>query len=46
MLGRYSCNTLDEALDTAPAASNSSGNIGLQAETGKVAFRHIRLQKK
>lgn len=29
-----------------PAAGNSSGYIGLQAHTSKVAFRHIRLQKK
>ncbi len=30
----------------APAAGNSSGYIGLQAYVGKVAFRHIRIQKK
>ena len=29
----------------APTADNSSGYIGLQAHTGKVAFRHIRLKK-
>jgi choline dehydrogenase-like flavoprotein len=29
----------------APAAGNSSGYIGLQAYVGKVAFRHIRIQK-
>ena len=30
----------------APVAGNSSGYIGLQAYVGKVAFRHIRIQKK
>ncbi|MBV9925544.1 MAG: DUF1080 domain-containing protein [Acidobacteria bacterium] len=30
----------------APAPDNSSGYIGVQAHTGKVAFRHIRIQKK
>lgn len=29
----------------APTANNSSGYIGVQAHTGKVAFRHIRLKK-
>ena len=29
----------------APAAGNSSGYIGLQAYVGKVAFRHIRIQR-
>jgi hypothetical protein len=29
----------------APTADNSSGYIGLQAHTGKVAFRHIRIKK-
>jgi choline dehydrogenase-like flavoprotein len=29
----------------APTADNSSGYIGIQAHTGKVAFRHIRLKK-
>lgn len=29
----------------APTAENSSGYIGVQAHTGKVAFRHIRLKK-
>jgi hypothetical protein len=30
----------------APAPDNSSGYIGIQAHTGKVAFRRIRLQVK
>jgi hypothetical protein len=30
----------------APAPDNSSGYIGVQAHTEKVAFRHIRIQKK
>ena len=30
----------------APAPDNSSGYIGIQAHTGKVAFRRIRIQPK
>jgi hypothetical protein len=29
----------------APTADNSSGYIGVQAHTGKVAFRHMRIRK-